>query len=132
MKQHANTICIRNVQFQKINEQVFNNINLSDLKFFIILRSGLIDKPGNLYFFSSTEAFFINTYAYKNNLIENFLSRINKSNWYKINLYFCDDLFINTQIHDFFIHELCTRNIRDFWFETAIDMYKDKTLGLST
>ena len=126
MKRQANTVCIQNVIFHKINKQTFDKINIPDLQFFIISRSGLIDKPGNMYFFTSTKAFFIN----QSKNTDNFLSTKIPGFWNKINLYFCDDLFINPKIYDSFARELCTRNIRDFWFQTAIDIFKDKTWNL--
>lgn len=116
-------ITIRHVKFQKINEQIFKNINLSNIKFFMILQSGLIDTPGNIYIFTTNGAFFLT--KTKDNFIDKFLSIMNKNNWKIINLYFCDFLVINPEIYDSFMKELCAKNIRDFWFETAIDMYKN-------
>jgi hypothetical protein len=40
-------------------------------------------------------------------------------------MYFYDYLVINPEIYDSFMKELCAKNIRDFWFETAIDMYRN-------
>lgn len=113
-------ICIRNLQFQSITKKALTKINLSDIKFFIVLRSGLVYKPGNTYIFTSNGAFFIN------NTTDDFLSTIIPQTWNKINLYFCDDLIINPKIYNSFIHKLCTKNIRDFWFETAIDIFKNR------
>ena len=48
-----------------------------------------------------------------------------KKNWKIINMYFYDYLVINPEIYDSFMKELCAKNIRDFWFETAIDIYKN-------
>lgn len=118
-------ITIRHVKFQKINEQIFKNINLSNIKFFMILQSGLIDTAGNIYVFADDCAFFMTKHGYKDNFIDKFLSIMNKNNWKIINMYFCDFLVINPEIYDSFMKELCAKNIRDFWFETAIDIYKN-------
>lgn len=118
-----NTICIRNLEFQKITEQQFSTIDMCDVKFFILLQSGLIDTPGNIYIFTTNGAFFLT--KTKDNFIDKFLSMMDSKNWKKINLYFCDFLVINPEIYDSFMKELCAKNIRDFWFETAIDMYKN-------
>ncbi|MFQ6726961.1 MAG: hypothetical protein ACLRFF_01240 [Alphaproteobacteria bacterium] len=126
MKRQTNTICIRNVIFHKINKQTFDTIDLSDLQFFIVSRSGLIDTPRNMYFFTSTKAFFMN----QSKNTDNFLSTKIPGDWKKINLFFCDDLFINPKIYNSFARELCAKNIRDFWFQTAIDIFKDKAWKL--
>ena len=126
MKNQKDTTDIKTIQFTKITEQSFDKINLSDLKYFIISRSGLIDTPGNIYFFTSKNAFLMNKCGYQKDFIDKFLSKINIQNWEKINLYFCDDLFINIEIYDSFIKELCAKNIRDFWFETALDIFKNR------
>lgn len=120
------TICLRGVNFQKITEQTFDKINLSELKFFFISRSGIIDTPGKIYFFTSDGAFIMYTNAYGTHFIEERLSFIYDQEWNIINLCFCDFLFINPKIYKSFVTELCSRNIRDFWFETTIDIYKDR------
>ena len=126
MKNPDDAIYIKNVRFQKINEKTFDNLNISKLQFFIILRSGVIDTAGNIYFFMSDGAFFMTQNEYSDDFIDKILSFV--SEWKKINLYFCDDLFINPKIYDSFVKKLYTTNIRDYWFETAIDIYKNKTI----
>ena len=111
------------VKFQKIEEQLFKQINISDLKFLIISRSGGIDAPGNIYFFTSKNAFFMDKNGYGKNFINKLLSKI--PDWHKINLYFCDDLIISPAIYDSFVHELCKRNNRAFWFQTTIEIFND-------
>ena len=128
MKRQTNTIYLRNVQFTKITKKTFDKINIPDLQFFIISRSGLIDTPGNMYFFTSTNAFFMHERKDIDNFVDTFLSTKIPGLWQKINLYFCDFLFIAPEIHDSFVRELCARNIRDFWFETMIDIFKDQVL----
>lgn len=119
------SIYIKSVCFQKITQKTFQKINLSDLKFFIISRSGMIDTPGNIYFFISDKAFYMNKADYHDDFINEILSKTKDKKWKKINLYFCDDLIINPIISDSFTATLYAKNIRDFWFETAIEIYKD-------
>lgn len=116
---------IKGVYFQKIEQSVFNKLDLSKLQFCIVSQSGVIDAPGNIYLFMSDGAFVIEKNGKR--FIENLLSKYSK--WKKINLYFCDYLIINPKIYDSFTTELFTKNIRDFWFETAIDIYKDKYIN---
>ena len=127
----SNTVCLRNVIFHKINKQTFDTINTSDLQFFIVLRSGLIDTSGNMYFFTSDSAFFMHEHKDICDFADSFLLKKIPGQWKKINLYFCDDLFIREEIYDSFVHELCARNIRDFWFQTTIDIFKDKAFRLT-
>lgn len=54
----ANTICIGGVNFQKINEANLKQIDISNLLFIMISQSGMVDIRGNVYFFTSTAAFF--------------------------------------------------------------------------
>ena len=128
MKHTENTIYIRNVCFQKITEQAFQNMNVSNLKFVIILQSDAIDTSGNIYFFTSDGAFFMEKSDYNDVFIDKLVSIT--SDWNMINLYFCDFLIIKPTIYDYFVQELCSRNIRDFWFETAIDIYKKYQVNL--
>ena len=130
MKHKTGTICIRNVIFQKITKQTFGIMNISDLQFFIISRSGAIDTPGNMYFFTSTDAFFMHEPKDIYDFVAKFLPTKIPGPWRKINLHFCDDLFINPKIYDSFVHELCARNIRDFWLHTTIDIFRDKILKI--
>ena len=117
-------ITLRNVQFQKITEQNLKDINMSNIQYFFVSQSGAIDISGNIYFFTSNGAFFMTKTDYQKKFIDKFLSKTNVQKWKKINLYFCDFLIINPKIYDFFIKELCAKNIRDFWFETAIDIFE--------
>lgn len=110
------------VDFQKITEQTFKKINFSELQFFIISQSGAIDTAGNIYIFTRDNAFFMNKNGYSKNFIDNIFVVL--SEWNIINLYLCDFLVINPKIYNSFVSELCSKNIRDFWFETAIDIYK--------
>ena len=113
---------IKDVYFQNITEQTFNKLDLSNLQFFMVSQSGVIDVLGNIYLFMIDGAFVIE--KCDNNFTEKLLSTFSK--WEKINLYFCDFLIINPKISDSFIPELYARNIRDFWFETAVEIYRDK------
>lgn len=126
MRNPTNTICIRNVNFKKIYQPTLDDIKILNIKYFFISASGLIDTPGNIYIFSSVGAFFMNKTGYSNNFIDRFLQISGKKHWRKINLYFCDFLFIAPEIYDSFVRELCARNIRDFWFETTIDIFKEQ------
>ena len=116
-------IDIQNVRFYTVTEKTFNKIKLSNLQFFIISRSGVVDDAGNVYFFTSDGAFVMYENGYSYDFIENFVST--RKQWKKINLYFCDDLIITPDICDDFLKKLYATNIRDYWFETAIDMYKN-------
>lgn len=126
MPNHKNTICLRNVEFQIINQKTFDTVNIEDIKYFFISASGLIDTPGNTYIFTSDGAFFMSKSGYSNDFINRFLIIFGKKQWQKLNLFFCDFLFIAPEIYDSFVRELCARNIRDFWFETMIDIFRDK------
>jgi len=117
-------ICIQNVRFRKITEKSFHKMKLSNLKFFIVSRSGVIDNIGNIYFFTSDGAFVMDKNGCSKNFIEKFISTRNK--WKKINLYFCDDLIIKPEIYNDFAKKLYATNIRDYWFETAIEIYKNQ------
>lgn len=119
-----NSICIQGVIFERINEKSFKKIDLSNILFFMISQSGAIDRRGIIYFFTSTATFFMDKEDYNNDFIDKLL--LSMSEWNLINLYFCDFLIINPKIYYAFVHELCIRNSRYFWFETAIDVYKDK------
>ena len=124
MKYPKDTICIRDVNFQKTSEQTFKKTHISKLLFFIISQSGAIDAPGNIYFFTSDKAYFMSSNEYTNEFIDKILE--NTKEWNLINLYFCDYLIINPKIYNSFVKELCARNIRDYWFDSAIDIYKNK------
>jgi len=115
-------IDIQGVRFYTVTEKTFNKINLSNLQFFIISRSGVVDDAGNVYFFTSDGAFVMYKNGYCYDFIEKFIAA--RKRWKKINLYFCDDLIINPEIYDDFTKQLYATNIRDYWFETAIDIYR--------
>ena len=126
MANQTKTICIRDVQFQKINEQVFNSLKLSDILLILVSSSGMIDKPGRVYIFMPKSAFFMDKYCYGNNFIGELLSRIEQQNWGIQNVYLCDNVCVNPKIYIPFMRAVCARNIRDYWFQTAIDVYRDK------
>lgn len=115
-------ICIKNLDFQQITESAFKQINLSDVLFFVLSQSGGIDAVGNIYFFTTNGAFFMDKNKYGTKFID-FLFSIK---WRRINLYFCDFLIINPKIYDLFVCNLTEKNIRDFWFESAIEIYKER------
>ena len=118
----SNTICIRGVNFQKINETNLKKIDVSNLLFIMISQSGMVDIRGNIYFFTPTAAFFWTKDDYDDDFVDALLLYV--KDWNMINVYFCDFLLISPTIYDSFVRKLCARNIRDFWFETAIDIYK--------
>ena len=117
------------VNFQKIDKESFFKQNLSNLLFFIVSRSGMIDAPGNAYFFMTDGAFFVKNCS--DSFVDEVFSRTGTRQWNKINLYLCDDLIIDSKIYKSFVHELCSRNIRDFWFETTFVVYKKCFCSLS-
>ena len=119
-----NSICIQGVTFKRINEKSFAKINLSNMLFFMMSQSGAIDRRGIIYLFAPTATFFMNKEDYNDGFIDKLLLSVSK--WNLVNVYFCDFLIVRPDIYDSFAHELCARNIRDFWFETAIDVYKSK------
>ncbi len=118
------SICIKGVTFKRISEKSFKKIDTSNILFFMISQSGAIDRRGTIYIFTPTAAFFMDKEDYSDGFTDEFFLSIVK--WKSINVYFCDFLIIKPKIYDEFVHELCTRNLRSFWFETAIDVYKDK------
>ena len=122
MKKKA--VIVNNVDFTRITEKDFSNIDIHKLQFFIISQSGNIDTPGNIYFFTTNGAFFMDKSGYNNNFIDKLLSKF--GDWNLVNLYFCDFLIINPDIYQSFIHKLCTQNIRDFWFEKSFEIYANK------
>jgi hypothetical protein len=115
----------KQIQFKRINSQKLITMNIPDIKFMIISRSGKIDTPGNVYVFTHTKAFLMHKNEYSDDFLNKFVSILDNAKWKKINLYFCDDLIINPSIYDYFTKELCARNIRDFWFQTSIDIFKN-------
>ena len=118
------TVIVNNVEFTRINQKDFLNIDTHKLQFFIISQSGIIDTRGNIYFFTTNGAFFMKKNEYSKNFIDKLLSIF--GDWNLINLFFCDFLIVNPDIYDFFVHELCAKNIQDFWFEKAFEIYKTK------
>ena len=118
------TICVQGVTFKRINEKTFKKIDPSNVLFFMISQSGVIDRRGIIYLFTKTECFYMYKKHYREGFIDNILLSV--SNWNLINVYFCDFLVINPAIYEPFVRELCARNLRYFWFDTAIDVYKEK------
>ena len=120
------SVCVQGVVFKKITECDFKKMGLSNILFFMISQSGAIDRCGIIYIFTKTDTFFVDKQDYNDGFIDELLLSV--SNWNLINVYFCDFLVINPEIYDSFVRELCVRNLRYFWFETAIDVYKSKYL----
>ena len=118
------TICIKGVIFKRIDEKKFKKIDLSNVLFFMISQSGEFDRCGIIYVFTETECFFMEKQDYKEGFIDEILLSVPE--WGLINVYFCDFLVINSAIYDSFVRELCARNLRYFWFETAIDVYDSR------
>ena len=118
------SVCIQGVNFKRINENSFKQMDVSDILFFMISQSGAVDGRGIVYFCTPTAAFYMNKNDYRIDFIDNLLLYL--KDWNLINIYFCDFLIINPKIYDFLVHELCLRNSLYFWFDTAIDVYRDK------
>lgn len=118
------SICIKGVTFKRINEDLFKEIDPKTILFFMISQSGLVDRRGTIYVFTKSAAFFMERGDYT----EGFIDRLwlSVAEWDLINVYFCDLLIIDPKIYNPFARELCARNIRDFWFETATCVYRDK------
>lgn len=117
-------ICIKGVTFKRITEKSLKKTDITNMLFFMISQSGAIDRCGTVYFFTPTASFFMDKEDYTDGFINKILSYVSK--WKMINVYFCDFLVINPKIYDSFVHELCIQNTRYFWFETAIEVYRDK------
>ncbi len=120
------SVCVQGVVFKRITECFFEKMDLSNILFFMISQSGVFDRCGTIYFFTKTDTFFMNKQDYNDGFIDELLLSVSK--WNLINVYFCDFLVINPEIYDSFVGELSARNLRYFWFETAIDVYKSKYL----
>lgn len=118
------SICTKGITFKRIDEKYFKNIDLSSMLFFMISQSGAIDRRGTIYFFTKTDAFFMDREDYNDGFIDKLLLSVPE--WNLINAYFCDFLVINPDIYDSFARELCARNQPFFWFETAIEVYRNK------
>ena len=118
------TICVQGVIFKRITESSFKKLDLSNILFFIISQSGVFDRCGIIYVFTETESFFMEKQDYKDGFIDELLLMV--PNWNLVNVYFCDFLVIKPAIYDSFVRELCARNLRYFWFETAIDVYDSR------
>ena len=126
MANQTKTICMQNVLLTKINEQTFKTFTMSDILLILVSSSGFVDEPGRVYILMSKAAFFMDKYCYSDNFIGELLSKIEKQNWGIQNVYLCDNVCVNPKIHTPFMKALCAENIRDFWFQTAIDIYRDK------
>ena len=120
----SNTVRIKGIDFQKINERYLKKANLSNLLFVMVSQSGAIDRRGTVYFFTLTSAFILDKGDYGDYFIDDLF--LYTKDWNLINVYFCDFIIINPDIYDSFVHELCARNQPYFWFQTAIDVYKNK------
>lgn len=118
------SICVQGIVFKRITECAFKKIGLSNILFFMISQSGAIDRCGIIYLFTKTDCFFMDKQDYSDGFIDEVLLSV--SNWNLTNVYFCDFLVVNPAIYDSFVYELCARNLRYFWFDTAIDVYKEK------
>lgn len=119
-----NSVCIKGVSFKRIDENFFKEIDMSNMLFFMISQSGSIDRRGTIYFFTTTETFFMDREDYNDGFVDKLLSYV--PDWFLINVYFCDFVIINPKIYDSFVRELCARNLRYYWFETAMEVYRDK------
>lgn len=117
---------INGVKFQRITEQDLHKINQENLMFLFVSSSGVVADSGYIYLFSSGGAFYIKNAIYFESFINKYFSFIYDNTWREINLYFCDLLIINPKIYDSFVLDLCSRNIRDYWFQSAIEIYRDK------
>lgn len=113
---------VKGVNFQKIDDK--DLINHQNLMFLFISSSGVMADSGYIYLFCTDGAFYIKKYIYDDAFFNKYFSFI--SGWRRINLYFCDLLIINPTIYDSFVRELSNRNIRDFWFQASIEIYRDK------
>ena len=120
----SNTVCINGLIFQRISKNFFKKLELSNLLFIMISQSGVVDIRGNIYFFTPTETFVLTKDDYGDDFVDELLSYV--KSWNLINVYFCDFIIINPDIYDSFVRELCAKNQSYFWFQTAIDVYKDK------
>jgi len=119
-----NTISISGVKFQRTTPKAIRNDISSNLLFFMISQSGALDRRGTIYFFTPTGAYFMEREDYANEFKDELF--LFAAEWNLINAYFCDFLIIRPDIYDSFVHELCAKNIRDFWFDTAIEIYRNK------
>ena len=119
-----NTISISGVKFQRTTPKAIRNDISSNLLFFMISQSGALDRRGTIYFFTPTGAYFMEREDYANEFKDELFTFA--AEWNLINAYFCDFLIIRPDIYDSFVHELCAKNIRDFWFDTAIEIYRNK------
>lgn len=117
---------INGVNFQKISEQDLCKINSKNLMFLFVSSSGVIADRGYIYLCSDVGTFYIKNAICFESFINKYFSFVYDDGWQQINLYFCDLLIINPKIYGSFVHELCNRNIRDFWFQGAIEIYRDK------
>ncbi len=119
-----NSICIKGVNFQRTTPGAVRNDISSKMLFFMISQSGALDRRGTIYFFTPTGAYFMELEDYTAEFKDELF--IFTSEWNLVNAYFCDFLIIRPDVYDSFIHELCAKNIRDFWFDTAIEIYRNK------
>lgn len=104
-----NSFTISGVKFHRTTPNTVRKVHSLNMLFFMISQSGSLDRRGTIYFFTPTGAYFMEREDYTAE--------------------FKDELFIliiRPDIYDSFIHELCAKTIRDFWFDTAIEVYENK------
>lgn len=119
-----NSFTISGVKFQRTTPNTIRKVHSSNMLFFMISQSGAIDRRGTIYFFTPSGAYFMEREDYNDNFINELY--IFASEWNMVNAYFCDFLIIRPDIYNSFVRELCTRNQPYFWFQTAIDVYKNE------
>lgn len=120
----SNTVCIKGINFKKISENYFKKADLSNLLFVMLSQSGAIDRRGTVYLFTPTDAFVMYREDYYDGFIDNMFLLLKE--WNLVNVYFCDFLIINPDIYDSFVQKLCALNQPYFWFDTAIEVYKNE------
>ena len=119
-----NSICIKGVNFQRTTPGVVRKDISSNLLFFMISQSGALDRRGTIYFFTDGDTFFMDREDYADGFTDELF--LFASEWNLVNAYFCDFLVFRPDIYDSFVRELCARNQPYFWFDTAIEVYKNK------
>ena len=119
-----NSFSVHGVKFHRTTPNAVRKVHSLNMLFFMISQSGALDRRGTIYFFTPTGAYFMEREDYTAEFKDELF--IFTSEWNLVNAYFCDFLIIRPDIYDSFIHELCAKNIRDFWFDTAIEVYRNK------
>ncbi len=119
------SISMNGVIFQKISEQDLHKISHQKLMFLFVSSSGVMADCGYVYLFSDDGAFYIKNNICFESFINKYFPFVCDNGWGWINVYFCDFLIINPKVYDSFVCELRNRNIRDYWFQSAIEIYRD-------